>query len=76
MRECYISIKEIIRPCNNELIYEQVAEGLQERYGGSGYAARQALSALITLGNDFLQFRRIWLADEDTVRKRNSSEQQ
>jgi hypothetical protein len=39
-----------------------VAEGLQ-----GGYAARQALSALMTLGNDFEQFRRICLADEDTV---------
>ncbi len=44
-----------------------MAEGLQERYGDSIYAARQALSALMTLGNDFQQFRRIWLADEDTV---------
>ncbi len=43
-----------------------MAEGLQERYGGSGYAARQALGALMTLGNDFQQFRRIWLVD-DTV---------
>jgi hypothetical protein len=66
VRDRYISLKEIIRPFNKELIYEQVAECLQERYGGSGYAARQALSALITLGNDFQQFRRIWLAD-DTV---------
>ncbi len=48
-------------------IYEQVAEGLQVRYGGRGYAARQALGALITLGNDFQQFSRNWLADEDTV---------
>jgi hypothetical protein len=66
VRERYISLKEIIQPLNNELIYEKVAEGLQERYGDSGYAARQALSALMMLGNDFPQFRRIWSAD-DTV---------
>jgi hypothetical protein len=66
VRERYISFKEKIQPWNNEIIYTQVAEGLQERYGGSGYAARQALSALMTLGNDLQQFRRIWSAD-DTV---------
>jgi hypothetical protein len=42
VREHYISFKEIIQPWNNELIYEQVAEGLHERYGGSDYNARQA----------------------------------
>ncbi len=36
VRERYISHKEIIRPLNKEFIYEQVAEGLQDRYRGIG----------------------------------------
>lgn len=67
VRERYISFKEIIQPLNDENIYDQVADGLNERYGGSGYAAKQALSALMTLANDFQQFRRIW-SDGEPVR--------